>query len=681
MTHRTGAMTARVRFLTFALILALPGLARAGLIDFSWVAGQQQVPNNTVITNGLPVGAQAVFTGTSGAYWYYINNGGMESIYPDAGTQNNIVSNRYCRILFQSYDPSKPTTATQPSYPVTVDSFYYNHGASGLGEQSDLQVEGWLGGVLQWSAQVSANQIGTTIVGAGISVDEIRAYGRGYLLDNLVVNPAVTTGDITFAEYDGTTVNTPLPPGEYDGGLPVGLAAMWNGWLFDVMGANEPVSIFVNADLPDQYDASIIFSEPVTIPSLQVYRPSGSSALYIIGRRNGQRLWSYTSTLYNTWLTVTNGSGEAIDQLAVEGKWNHLDDIVVTVVPPANVVTNVPRVSIRPVAVAPGKTPGMEVSWYARTGQVFQVESATQLSAGSWTATGSAVVGTGVTNVMVDTNLNDQAGFYRLNAAGFPPDEVDCETERAINGLPTPPTGFKWAVFPNLTDEFNLTNLDMTKWTNLHPYWTGRAPSQFFATNVSLANGKLILRQNSLVTNLLQVADPNNDIWIGSACVAFRVPLATNGFYEAKIKVSTVCMANAFWFQGNSTEIDVIENFGWPINRPGDLQQMLMNTHYFPNGWNYDANTPTQWTMPTRGGDEYHIYGVWWKDANNVWMYHNGQRVATITTGGPFTVPQYMFFDQEAFTWEGLPTVESLQDRTRNAMYVDWVHAWRLIPQ
>ena len=131
-------------------------------------------------------------------------------------------------------------------------------------------------------------------------------------------------------------------------------------------------------------------------------------------------------------------------------------------------------------------------------------------------------------------------------------------------------------------------------------------------------------------------------------------------------------MANSFWFQGSPTEIDVIENCGWPITSPSDLQQMLMNTHYYPNGWNYDTNTPTQWTMPTRDCDEYHIYGVWWKDARNVWMYHNGQRVATITTGGPFTVPQYMFFDQEAFTWAGLPTVESLQDDTRNAMYM-WI--------
>ena len=64
--------------------------------------------------------------------------------------------------------------------------------------------------------------------------------------------------------------------------------------------------------------------------------------------------------------------------------------------------------------------------------------------------------------------------------------------------------------------------LDMTKWTNTHPYWTGRAPSQFFTTNVLVANGKLILRQHSLVTNLSQVANPNSNIWIGSACVSLQ---------------------------------------------------------------------------------------------------------------------------------------------------------------
>jgi len=492
---------------------------------------------------------------------------------------------------------------------------------------------------------------------------------------------ARAAGDLTFAEFAGTAANTPLPAGEYNGGLSVGLAAMWNGWLLDTIGAKTPMSIFVNADLPVPYDASIIFSQPVTIPSLQVLHPSGSSALYIVGRRNGLRVWGYSSIVHDLWLTVTNGDGQAIDQLAVQGKGNHLDDIMVSVAPPAPVATNAPIASIQAETVAPGRPPGMQVSWYAGAGQVFQVESAARLGGGSWMNLGPTVVGTGVTNVFVDTHLNSDAGFYRVNATAFPPDEVDCETQRAINGLPTPPTGFRWTVFTNLTDEFNGADLDITKWTNRHPYWTGRAPSQFFSTNVSVVNGKLILRQHSLVTDLSQVADPTNNIWIGSACVSSSTPLATNGLYEAKIKVSKVCMSNAFWFQGNASEIDVIENFGWPINSPGNLQQMLMNTHYYPNGWGSDVTTPVQWTMPTRDCDEYHIYGVWWKDANHVWMYHNGQRVATIATGGPFTVPQYMFFDQEAFTWEGLPTVESLQDDTRNAMCVDWVRAWRLVPE
>ncbi len=500
----------------------------------------------------------------------------------------------------------------------------------------------------------------------------------GILARSAVAQPA---GDITFAEFSGTPANTPVPSGEYDGGLPAGLAAMWNGWLLDTNGAGTPMSVFVGANLPNQYDATIIFSQPVTVASLQALHPTGSSALYIVGRRNDQRVWSYTSAICDRWLAVTNGSGQSIDQLAVEGKGNHLDDIAVSVVPPATVATGAPGLSIQSVAATPGVTNGVKVSWYACTGQVFQVEAAPRLTGGSWTNRASAVVGTGVTNVFVDSNPDGQSEFYRLDATALPPDEIDCETERAINGLPTPPIGFKWTIFTNLTDEFNGSGLDMTKWTNMHPYWTGRAPSQFFATNVSVANGKLVLRQNSLVTNLLQVVDPTNDIWIGSACVSSSTALATNGFYEAKIKVAKVCMANAFWFQGNSTEIDVIENFGWPINNPSDLQQMLMNTHCFPSGWSQDVTTPTQWTMPTRDCDEYHIYGMWWKDATHVWMYHNGQQVATITTGGPFTVPQYLFFDQEAFTWEGLPTVESLQDGSRNAMYVDWVHAWRLVPQ
>ena len=60
-------------------------------------------------------------------------------------------------------------------------------------------------------------------------------------------------------------------------------------------------------------------------------------------------------------------------------------------------------------------------------------------------------------------------------------------------------------------------------------------------------------------------------------------------------------------------------------------------------------------------------------------MYHDGQKVAELTPGGPFKESQYLFFDTEVFVWEGLPTIESLNDPSRNTMLVDWVRSWKLV--
>ena len=104
-----------------------------------------------------------------------------------------------------------------------------------------------------------------------------------------------------------------------------------------------------------------------------------------------------------------------------------------------------------------------------------------------------------------------------------------------------------------------------------------------------------------------------------------------------------------------------------------------MNTHYYPNGWAHDRKTPVNWQMPSGSADEYHVYGMWWRDADTVWMYHDGEKVAEIKFGGPFEEPMYLFFDTEVFVWEGLPTLGSLRDPELNTMQVDWVRAWQLV--
>jgi hypothetical protein len=107
----------------------------------------------------------------------------------------------------------------------------------------------------------------------------------------------------------------------------------------------------------------------------------------------------------------------------------------------------------------------------------------------------------------------------------------------------------------------------------------------------------------------------------------------------------------------------------------------MMNTHYYPDGWDHDKAIPKKWQMPSGSADDYRVYGMWWRDKDTVWLYHDGEKVAEIGFGGEFLEPMYVFFDTEVFVWEGLPTIESLQDPDRNTMYVDWVRAWRLVGQ
>jgi beta-glucanase (GH16 family) len=230
-----------------------------------------------------------------------------------------------------------------------------------------------------------------------------------------------------------------------------------------------------------------------------------------------------------------------------------------------------------------------------------------------------------------------------------------------------------------LSDEFEGDELHTTKWLPYHPYWKGRKPSEFSPENVVVRNGKLELRSTLAVKDIAQVKNREEDIWVRSSCLSSIRPIAFYGYYEARIKASRLSMTSSFWFQGKYSEIDVAEQIGAPEKVPARSQFMFMNTHYFPQSWKDDKPTPRTWKMPLGAADQFHTYAVWWKDKNTVWFYHDGVRVANVRTKGDFLEPMYLFFDTEVFSWEGLPTIDSLSDSTRNVMYVDWVRSWRLV--
>jgi beta-glucanase (GH16 family) len=249
----------------------------------------------------------------------------------------------------------------------------------------------------------------------------------------------------------------------------------------------------------------------------------------------------------------------------------------------------------------------------------------------------------------------------------------------AADAPPPAPAGQGWQPIPELTDEFDGATLDEKKWMPKHAYWNGREPSRFDPANVSVKDGTLRLSSTTQVASLDTIKNPEKDVWVQAACVSSNKALASYGYYAARMKASRLSMTSSFWFQGKYSEIDVVEQFGASIKNPKNATLMLMNTHYFGEGWKKDKATPKHQPMSSGAADAFHIYGVWWKDATTVWFYLDGEKVAELKPGGSFEEPQYLFFDTEVFTWEGLPTIESLKDPACNTMMVDWVRAWKLV--
>ena len=187
---------------------------------------------------------------------------------------------------------------------------------------------------------------------------------------------------------------------------------------------------------------------------------------------------------------------------------------------------------------------------------------------------------------------------------------ADAPRSTALDSPPPAPDGYAWKIIRELTDEFTGTTLDDKKWLPKHPDWKGREPSVYDPSNVSVKDGMLHLCNTTRVKTLDAVKNPEKDVWVQSACVSSSGRIASYGYYAARMKASRICMTSSFWFQDEHTEIDVVEQFGLSVKNTEEKMLMLMNTHFFPQGWDTDKATPQRWQMPTASGDTFHVYGV-----------------------------------------------------------------------
>lgn len=240
---------------------------------------------------------------------------------------------------------------------------------------------------------------------------------------------------------------------------------------------------------------------------------------------------------------------------------------------------------------------------------------------------------------------------------------------------PTAPAGFRWEVVEALTDEFNDNTINTNKWIKTNPFWIGRAPGLFKEAQVTEGGGNLRLKNT-------KVAETSAARWVHTGFLASKSnTVFLEGMYsESRLKCARDGTVTGFWMsQTNSSskqEIDVQEGIGWPANGNNNLTtRMRMNTHT-------KTNLVTPKTEPTGAGvgDQYFVYGVWWKDKRNLEMYLGNNKVATHKPQEDFTGGMQLNLNTELQTWLGPPSVAHLNNNNRNTTLVDYVRTWRLVP-
>lgn len=256
-------------------------------------------------------------------------------------------------------------------------------------------------------------------------------------------------------------------------------------------------------------------------------------------------------------------------------------------------------------------------------------------------------------------------------------------------GPPKSPKGYKWVENKMFSDEFNKGSLDTTKWYDRSPYWVnGRPPATFRAYAVSVKDGYLQIKNS--------VLEGDDKYTIAGGAVASKSKEAYFGYYEVRMKASSLSMSSTFWLKNKpgrddcpyeQLELDIVEAVGKQKKGFDFRNYMKSNSHIFHtdcSGQKIVKSNGGQCEISPAANEDFHVYGCWWIDENTLKFYHNGKYKFTVNPSKhfrekPFNRPMYMHMVTETYNWETPPTVEELNDDTINTTYYDWVRSYKLV--
>lgn len=284
------------------------------------------------------------------------------------------------------------------------------------------------------------------------------------------------------------------------------------------------------------------------------------------------------------------------------------------------------------------------------------------------------------------------------------------------------PSGKEWVKVDALTDEFDGSSLNSSKWTADPSYdwngqdrgWYGSERSLFEEENATVTSGQLRIEGEMFASPKYGPQDDTSQPAArkyGGAYV-YGKTLAKPGYYmEARMKASNTAMSAAFWLMsepkpclenpnnGERSELDIQECVGimtgelgdswtkddWAVSAKWD-RIFHFNTHRHNTQMCYTGSQQTVGGKVNLNSglnrDAFHIYGAYWHpDGQQVDYYLDGEFIKSVTPAVQFTAPLRLIMSSNFYDWieevskDAMGFNNSKADRSTK---FDWVRTWEL---
>ena len=241
----------------------------------------------------------------------------------------------------------------------------------------------------------------------------------------------------------------------------------------------------------------------------------------------------------------------------------------------------------------------------------------------------------------------------------------------------------KWRLAKEMSDEFDGTSLDRTKWVDQVSYTLGRPPTRTLPDNAVVRGGmlNLISEFDPKFTGgrLKERGDEYHSYKVGGIFSKF---LLRYGYVEARAKIQASAFSSTFWLVGGgveratgnegSPEIDIFELAGKSFAHTYSYNMALHYVQRKPAGAFPSAGKT--WKSNFRFTEDFHVYGLEWTPKTISW-YIDGHLIRR------YSVSRNMWdmglnvniSTEPQFGWFGIPEAKDLPSTTQ----FDYVRVWK----